>query len=205
MRSDNLLFACVHCTTYNSLKSSTVKAFQKGNLGRHLVTTSGEKYHIHVRQGRGDRQDRSEIEMIKIVLWRIPLMTKLSMEKELWIWRVSLLLLFAAEIHEAVLTGTLLTPRSFWPLLVFIHHLLSCASKAYAFKKLADSREKHQWHHMVHNLWKMLRNFASCHMEIILGERFYHKILDATFFIRLVFGRAGFFLTIIKNWITRIW
>ena len=153
----------------------------------------------------GDRQDRSEIEMIKIVLWRIPLMTKLSMEKELWIWRVSLLLLFAAEIHEAVLTGTLLTPRSFWPLLVFIHHLLSCASKAYAFKKLADSREKHQWHHMVHNLWKMLRNFASCHMEIILGERFYHKILDATFFIRLVFGRAGFFLTIIKNWITRIW
>ena len=55
------------CLCY-SLKSSTVEAFQTGHSGRHLVTTSGEKYHIHVRQGRQDRQDRSEIEMLKIVL-----------------------------------------------------------------------------------------------------------------------------------------
>ena len=76
---------------------------------------------------------------------------------------------------------------------------LKCASEAYAFKKLADPREKHQWHHMAHNLWKMLRNFASCHMKIILGECFYQKMLDVTFFIRLIFGRAGFFLAIIKK------
>ena len=36
-------------------------------------------------------------------------------------------------------------------------------------------------------------------MKIILGERFYQKMLDVTFFIRLIFGRAGFFLAIIKK------
>ena len=61
------------CTTFNFLTKTTIATFPAGHLGRHLTTTSGEKYHKRVRQDKENRTYRTDRtlrkKMIDVSTW----------------------------------------------------------------------------------------------------------------------------------------